>query len=279
VTSKYLISGDNTGTIYIWEILTEKIIKKLEHDPILSVRSLDILQNDQSQIMVVFSGRAKVAKSFITIYNINDILKYGETNSEEEKTPSLVDVTAETLKKVKLEGGENAKDKASPVTSSSNSTSGNSNNSSLFANLMSMNPPKGNDFNHQQNPKPSFTAGKSIYDEENSIYSIYANKPKENNNQNSNYKFNNNQNNTGSLSSTLLYRSHKQGKKNTYKLHGMVFNTLQLECRQSHITNLPQQQSHPTLQQKYDEAESEPACWESLQATTGGGLILSMTGV
>ena len=79
VTNKYLISGDNTGTLYIWDIPTEKILKKLEHDPTLSVRSLDFLHNDQSQIMIVYAGRGKLSKSFISIYNINEILNYGET--------------------------------------------------------------------------------------------------------------------------------------------------------------------------------------------------------
>jgi WD40 repeat protein len=238
VTNKHLISGDNTGTIYIWEISTGKILKKLEHDPTLSVRSLDYLQNDHSQIMVVYAGRAKLAKSFISIYNINDIINYGENKTEEKKSNSLIDITSEALKEMKKlslpdekkEGDSENLNKGNTNTNTESNNNANNNNDNKtntntnpntftnmstnttnsntlknFAdNLMSANNTNNNNTliqrnliennnftNFEQKPKPSFTPGKSIYDEENSIYAIYANKPKEpiNNNQNSNYKF------------------------------------------------------------------------------------------
>jgi len=270
VTNKHLISGDNTGTIYIWEISSGKILKKLEHDPTLSVRSLDYLQNDQSQIMVVYAGRAKLAKSFISIYNINDILNYGE-KTEENKSASLIDITSEALKEMKKlslpvennEGNSTNVDKentnktidthtnlnttidtntntnkvtttdtntnTNTVTNTNtttintntsnvaNTNSTNSDNLKSFAgNLISTNNNNNlirgniNEFNNslitEQKSKPTFTPGRSIYDEENSIYAIYANKPKEpvNNNQNSNYKFANQNNFNGNMNNNNL---------------------------------------------------------------------------
>jgi len=255
VTNKHLISGDNTGTIYIWEISSEKILKKLEHDPTLSVRSLDVLPNDQSQIMVVYAGRAKLAKSFISIYNINDILDYGETKTEEKKSASLIDVTAEALKEMKKlslpdddkkenettnEANGNAATtttniktaNSTNVESSENSVisaNNNSNNNSIYGNLNQSN--NNNTIQNQQKTKPAFTPGKSIYDEENSIYSIYANKPKESfnnnniNNQNSNYKFAN-QNNYNNNNNNNNYQNNFYGNQygNQQQQQGYNFN-------------------------------------------------------
>ena len=68
----YLISGDNTGCTYIWEVKSGTLLKKIEHDPILSVRSLHLL--DLSLLSVVYAGRTKLAQSFINIYKFDEIM-------------------------------------------------------------------------------------------------------------------------------------------------------------------------------------------------------------
>lgn len=70
---KYLISGDSTGCVYLWDTKGGVLLKKIEKDPIYCVRSIDI-STDDSYLMIVYAGRAKGAKSFFDIYKLNDIL-------------------------------------------------------------------------------------------------------------------------------------------------------------------------------------------------------------
>jgi WD40 repeat protein len=68
----YLISGDFTGCTYIWEVKSGTLLKKIEHDPCLSVRSLDLM--DLSLLSVVYAGRTKLAQSFINIYKFDELM-------------------------------------------------------------------------------------------------------------------------------------------------------------------------------------------------------------
>lgn len=195
VTNKYLISGDNTGTLYIWDISTEKILKKLEHDPTLSVRSLDFLYSDQSQIMIVYAGRGKMSKSFISIYNINEILNYGDSSKEVNKEEIGLD------EKNKINNSAFSKNVVNaPIV---NSVNYNFNNNNNFKN------------NYQE---------KSIYDEDNSIYSIYANKPKQPSNQgniHNNNQYSNNMNNPNNYN---LVPKNQYGQQNLDNTGGYRFN-------------------------------------------------------
>lgn len=165
LTNKHLISGDNTGTIYFWDISTEKILKKLEFDTSSSIRSLDILNSDQSQLMIVYGGRVKNSKSYISIYNIEEILNFGEIKIE-EKIPEI----------------------KQPLNYTSYTPS-----PSVFEQTnQSSNVGKANSFNCKQIPY----AQNSIYTEENSIYSLYAKDPKPKANSNSNNNINNTTNNS-----------------------------------------------------------------------------------
>ncbi len=73
--NNYLISGDNTGCTYIWDVKTAVLLKKVEHDPILSVRSLHMI--DLSLLAVVYAGRTKMAPSFINIYKFDQLMSIG----------------------------------------------------------------------------------------------------------------------------------------------------------------------------------------------------------
>jgi len=211
ITNKYLISGDNTGTIYIWDIPTEKILKKLEHDPTFSVRSLDFLQSDQSQIMIVYAGRGKSSKSFISIYNINDILSYGELKKEDKKEEENLS-TISTIESSK---------------SNENTLNNQINMNYLTASNVASTTTSSNNNNIIKKPYQE----RSIYDDENSIYSIYAKNPKPSNTQNNtsynnynnfsnqmnsgNYNFanNNNQSQPGNFNNNNNYRFSNQNYK------------------------------------------------------------------
>ena len=73
IDNKFLISGDNTGCTYIWSVNEGTLLKKIEHDPILSVRSIDLLES--SFFLVVYAGRTKLPQSFINIYRFTSSYK------------------------------------------------------------------------------------------------------------------------------------------------------------------------------------------------------------
>jgi translation initiation factor 3 subunit I len=71
--SKILVSGDSTGGCYFWEISTGSLLKKIEMDPTLSIRSVDLSLGEQL-LTLTYSGRHKESQSVIDIYSIPDIL-------------------------------------------------------------------------------------------------------------------------------------------------------------------------------------------------------------
>lgn len=73
----YLISGDNTGSTFFWNISAGTIVKKFEHDPILCVRSLEVI--DKSFLISLYAGRTKKSDSFIDTYNFEEIINFGNT--------------------------------------------------------------------------------------------------------------------------------------------------------------------------------------------------------
>jgi len=78
--NSYLISGDFTGCTYIWEVKSGILLKKIEHDPCLSVRSLDLM--DLSLLSVVYAGRTQLAQSFINIYKFDELMGLNKPQSQ-----------------------------------------------------------------------------------------------------------------------------------------------------------------------------------------------------
>jgi len=72
--SKILISGDNTGISYFWEVSTGKLLKKIETEPWFSVRSCDLSYGDK-MLAVSFGGRQKDSDSYVNVYNLDDVLR------------------------------------------------------------------------------------------------------------------------------------------------------------------------------------------------------------
>ena len=85
--SKYLCSGDSTGSIYFWETSTGELLKKIELDPIYSIRSVNFNKLDNN-ILLSYGGRSQKSESGILIYNFDDILK-ANCNQKDKKIKDL----------------------------------------------------------------------------------------------------------------------------------------------------------------------------------------------
>jgi WD40 repeat protein len=79
--SNLLITGDCTGTFYIWDVNGGKLLKKMENDDLLHLKGLSLTHCDR-RVVLVRSGRSKDSSSSIDVYNLLDIfMKDGGTLS------------------------------------------------------------------------------------------------------------------------------------------------------------------------------------------------------
>jgi len=69
---KLLVTGDNTGTSYIWDVQGGNLLKKMENENLVNLRSLEI-SNDDKKVVLVLAGRTKESSSSVNIYNLLDI--------------------------------------------------------------------------------------------------------------------------------------------------------------------------------------------------------------
>jgi translation initiation factor 3 subunit I len=70
--SKILVCGDSTGACYFWEASTGNLLKKIQMDPTLSIRSVDLSLGEQF-ITLTHSGRQKDSASVVDVYSIPEI--------------------------------------------------------------------------------------------------------------------------------------------------------------------------------------------------------------
>lgn len=70
---KYLISGDNTATVYIWDIEKCVILTSIEGDPVECVKSI-FLNNNENLLLITFAGRAKQAPSRLKSYDFKKLV-------------------------------------------------------------------------------------------------------------------------------------------------------------------------------------------------------------
>ena len=88
-TSKYLVSGDSTGCVYLWEASTGILINKFLMPKVPSIRSVNFnYQNDL--ISIAYGGRTVTSESVIDIYKFEDLLKK-EKKAEPLKTILIPD--------------------------------------------------------------------------------------------------------------------------------------------------------------------------------------------
>ena len=78
--SKYLVSGDSVGGIYIWEANNGVLLKKIDLNSSYSVRSIKF-NTDDSLLALSYGGRTQISNSGVYIYNLNDILKCSDTKN------------------------------------------------------------------------------------------------------------------------------------------------------------------------------------------------------
>ena len=72
--SKYLMSGDSTGCVYLWETSTGTLINKLLMPNVPSIRSVNFnYLNDL--VSIAYGGRTLKSNSIIDIYKFEDLLK------------------------------------------------------------------------------------------------------------------------------------------------------------------------------------------------------------
>jgi len=71
--TRCMISGDSTGTVYLWDVYAGKKIKEFEGDPTLTIRNIDINSTDE-KVSFVISGRTKKSKSSVEMYRLFDLL-------------------------------------------------------------------------------------------------------------------------------------------------------------------------------------------------------------
>lgn len=72
-SNQYMFSGDSTGCIYVWDINTNELKKKILFDALNNIRSLNI-SSDEVYIIITFAERAKNGSSFVGIYLKDDII-------------------------------------------------------------------------------------------------------------------------------------------------------------------------------------------------------------
>lgn len=81
---KYLISGDNTATVSIWDIEKALILTSIEGNPSDCVKSLCL--NETSEVlMIAFAARGKTGQSKIKTYDFKILIAPDESSEENKK--------------------------------------------------------------------------------------------------------------------------------------------------------------------------------------------------
>lgn len=91
ITHNYMFTGDSTGFIYIWDLYSHSIFKKMTFDIFLNVRSINI-SSDGLYLLLTLNERGKKPKSFANVYDLKEILKNNNnsfSSNNEEKMPKF----------------------------------------------------------------------------------------------------------------------------------------------------------------------------------------------
>ena len=79
-SNKYLFSGDSTGIIYIWDINSNELKKKITFKVLYNIRSLD-LSTDEVYLIITLAERSAKSSSLVRIYLTEDIISSNSNNS------------------------------------------------------------------------------------------------------------------------------------------------------------------------------------------------------
>jgi translation initiation factor 3 subunit I len=88
--SRFIVSGDTTGTIYLWDVYAGKKIREFEGDPTMSIKSID-LSNSDEKVSFVFSGRSKTSKSYVETYKMIDLLTLSDPESLKKSVENVIE--------------------------------------------------------------------------------------------------------------------------------------------------------------------------------------------
>lgn len=70
---KYLVSGDATGILYFWDIVTKSILFYAKGDPTCCIKSI-FINNTVDTLLLSLSGRLKTSPSHIKIYDFKKLI-------------------------------------------------------------------------------------------------------------------------------------------------------------------------------------------------------------
>jgi len=96
--NKYLVSGDTTGTVYLWDVDKGVVLVSLEGDPSELVRSIDLDKNNET-VLIALSGRGKTSPSALRCYAFEPLVALGglggenksDKNSDKETSLSSIE--------------------------------------------------------------------------------------------------------------------------------------------------------------------------------------------
>jgi WD40 repeat protein len=94
----YMITGDLTGSLYVWDLNTSFNIIILEHEPLYGIKSIDFALNDYLIMILYATKGSKNSKSFINVYKFQDIINLTNNNLNSNNTDGQSKLSSENNK-------------------------------------------------------------------------------------------------------------------------------------------------------------------------------------
>jgi len=89
-SNNYMFSGDSTGLIYVWDINSNELKKKITFEVFYNIRSLN-LSSDETYIVITLAERTPKSPSLVGIYLTENIISTNnlvQTNTNIENSPA-----------------------------------------------------------------------------------------------------------------------------------------------------------------------------------------------
>jgi len=105
-SNKYMFSGDGAGCIYIWDINSNELIKKISYRTMYNITSLN-LSSDDVYLIVTCSERSQKNNNFIAVYLVEEIIKKNESPDNQAQPPNILQIPSTMNKNIKSESDPN----------------------------------------------------------------------------------------------------------------------------------------------------------------------------